>query len=784
MTQREAPEERYIVYVPYRSILRSVPVAAFAVSATLAEVPDTFSTAVKPVLMQNCSACHNPANAKNRLDFLKAETAEDMNSRRGLWRSVAEQLRNRTMPPAASKLNEDDRLRISTWIDGRLRQTACSTGEFAGGVTIRRLNRREYRNTVRDLLGVDVPVSEIFPADGSGGEGFDTHGGALYTPPLLMERYLEAAQQALDRVIVTPPLNKNFSAFTMDPPAPQVNRTRPVAAGESMATTFSTFAGGDYQIRVWIDRPKDRERFMLLTVNGNPAGKLIYQRDPAGGPTARGLTVKLARGVHKVELKNGDIPVEMYNLAVDQRVTEASAEKRVAHFRLFGTEPGESPADPRRSAERLLTRFARAAYRRPADPAAVARLMTMYDRSAERGDPYEESVKLALKASLVSPSFLFQIENGQDKPGIHPIGQHELATRLSYFLWSSMPDEELSRLADEGKLQDSKVLAAQVERLLNDPRSRAFANSFVGQWLGSKDLGGRVAPLITEVQHYYTPEVSADLREEPILMFQHLLGQDRSLMELLTADYTFMTERLATFYGYEGKITGLNGNSFQKVTWPDNRRAGVLGLAGVLALSSHFKQTSPVLRGAWVLETLLGTHVPLAPPDVPPLDITPSKTGGLTMRQKLVKHRENPACASCHNVMDPIGFGLENFDWLGRWRDIDAGQPIDASGVMPSGEKFNGPAELRQVLLNRKDDFIRTLAGKVLGYALGRSLEDGDQCTIQRLVDTLAKQDYKARTLIREVVLSTPFRNVQGGVVASEAISRAPVKKLKTPTFK
>jgi hypothetical protein len=408
----------------------------------------------------------------------------------------------------------------------------------------------------------------------------------------------------------------------------------------------------------------------------------------------------------------------------------------------------------------------------------------MYDRAAERGDPYEERVKLALKTVLVSPAFLFQIETGQEKPGIFPIGQHELATRLSYFLWASTPDEELLRLADEGKLQDAKVLAAQVDRMLDDPRSRAFANSFVGQWLGTKDIGGRVAPLITEVQHYYTPEVAADLREEPILLFQHLLGQNRSLIELLTADYTFMTERLANFYGYDGQITGLSANSFQKVTWPDNRRAGVLGLAGVLALSSHFKQTSPVLRGAWVLETLLGTHVPLPPPDIPPLDVEPSKIGGLTMRQKLVKHRENPACASCHNVMDLIGFGLENFDWLGRWREQDAGQKIDAAGVMASGEKFDGPAELRQVLLNRKDDFIRTLTGKVLGYALGRSLEDGDQCTIQKLVATLAKDDYKARTLIREVVLSTPFRNVQGGVVTSETISHAPVRKQKAPTFK
>jgi hypothetical protein len=523
---------------------------------------------------------------------------------------------------------------------------------------------------------------------------------------------------------------------------------------------------------------------MHITLNGEKSGTLLYQRDPAGGPTARQQTVRLARGSHKIEVRNGDIPVEMYNLAVDQRVTEPSAEKRIVHFRLFGTEPGEAPSQPRKAAERLLVQFTRKAYRRPVEPETIARLMTMYDRATERGDPYEERVKLALKTVLVSPQFLFQIEAGTDKNAIVPLGQYELATRLSYFLWSTMPDEELFRLAEAGKLQDPAVLTAQVDRMLDDPKSRTFANSFIGQWLGTKDIGGRVAPNLTEVQHYYTPEVGADLREQPILLFHHLLAENRSLLDLLTADYAFMTERLANFYEVGDKIQGLSPNSFSKVTWPDKRRAGMLGLAGVLALSSHIKQTSPVLRGAWVLETMLGTHVPSPPPDVPPLETEASKTGALPMREKLLKHRESPACASCHNLMDPIGFGLENFDWLGRWRDTDAGKPIDASGVLPSGESFNGPIELRDVLLKRKDDFVGTLVGKVLGYALGRSLEDGDHCTIQKLTDTLAKDNYQARTLIRGVALSVPFRNVQGGLAPSETRTRVPAKKPKTPSFK
>lgn len=762
-------------------MLRQILLTGLGLSLSLV-AQDEFQTTIRPVLMQHCGTCHNPANPKNRIDFLKSTTAEEINAHRSMWRDAAEQLRNRTMPPVASKLTEDDRLRISGWIDERLKATACSAGDFAGRVTVRRLNRREYRNTVRDLLGVDVPVSDIFPADGTGGEGFDTHGGTLYIPPMLMERYLQAAQTVLDQAIVTPPLNKNFDSWGMEPTMPATKNFRTLAAGEKLATSFNAFADGEYSIRVWINRPKDVPRTIKLSVDGNLAGTLLYQRDTAGGPTARGQNIRLGRGPHRIEVEVGDIGVEMFNVAVDQRVPEASPEKRIAHVRLFGTEPGESPAEPRRLAVRMISGFAEKAFRRPVDEPAIARYLTLYDKAAERGDPFEERVKLALKAILVSPQFLFLIENGSDKPGVYPLDQYELASRLSYFLWSTMPDEQLLRAAAAKKLQNPSVLSEQVDRMLDDPRSRRFASSFMGQWLGTKDIGGRVAPNITAVQHYYTPEVAADLREQPVLLLQHILGENRSLMELLTADYAFLTERLASFYQVQGQIAGLNGNEFRKVNWPDNRRAGVLGLAGVLMQGAHIQQSSPVLRGAWVLETLLGTHVPSPPPDVPPLETEASKENKLTMREKLMKHRESQACASCHNLMDPIGFGLENFDWLGRWRNEESGKPVDASGVMPTGEQFNGPVELRAVLFKRQDDFIRTFVGKVLGYALGRGLEDGDHCTIQKLTEALSEDGYRGRTLIREIALSVPFRNSQGGLAPAEI--KVPVKRQKQLEFK
>jgi hypothetical protein len=329
----------------------------------------------------------------------------------------------------------------------------------------------------------------------------------------------------------------------------------------------------------------------------------------------------------------------------------------------------------------------------------------------------------------------------------------------------------LFHLAEQGKLQDPNVLAGQVARMLDDSRSRTFINSFIGQWLGTQDIGGRVAPLLTEIQSYYTPEVAADLRAQPVLLFDRIVGEDRSLLELLNAKYTHLTQRLAKFYQIEDQINGLDDTEFRLVQWPDNRRAGVIGLGGVLAMTSRYQETSPVLRGAWALETLLGTPVPPPPPDVPPLKTDSENGGKLRMREKLMQHRADPSCSACHNMMDPIGLGLENFDWMGRWRDTEAdGKPVDATGALPSGEKFNGPVELRQALLDRKEDFLRNLTGRVLGYALGRSLQDGDSCTVQHLVQALENDGYRARTLIREIVLSVPFRNTQGGAVAIEPV--------------
>ncbi len=739
--------------------MRFLLLSALALTAAVWAAPDgsqEFSESIRPVLVQNCIACHNPASAKNPAPFLKAASLADIDANRALWRNVAAQMRNRTMPPVPSKLTEEERFRIPAWIENHLRQTACSAGEYAGAAITRRLNRREYHNTVRDLLGVDFDVLAILPADGTGGAGFDTNGETLFIPPVLMERYLEAAQQILDRVIITPPVSRILTGAELKPATVNL----PVYL-DGVFDIVAAFEAGDAQAKI------------SVKVDGADVGELAMQKrrivagKPVPGPSIARLQINLSRGSHVLAVVPGESVTSLTRLTIQQKADPPSLEKRALHFRLFGMDPGERPLEPRKAARRILETVLPKAFRRPVEPAEVDRFLAMYDRAAERGDPYEERVKLALKAVLVWPDFLFRMEQKQAKPGIYPLNAYELATRLSYFLWSTMPDETLTRLAADGKLQDPRVLSDQVARMLDDPRSRAFVNSFVGQWLGTQDIGGRVAPLLTEIQSYYTPEVAADLKAQPVLMFDRIVGENRSLLELLNANYMYMTRRLAKFYQVEDQMKGLDDNEFRLVQWPDDRRAGVIGLGGVLAMTSRYQETSPVLRGAWALETLLGTPVPPPPPNVPPLK---GDEGGvkLHVREQLQRHRADPSCAACHKMMDPIGLGLENFDWMGRWRDKETdGTPINAMGELPSGEKFNGPVELRNALLARKEDFIRNVSGRVLGYALGRSLQDGDGCTVQRIVQTLEKDGYRARTLIREIVLSVPFRNTQGGVVES-----------------
>ena len=732
-------------------------------------VADEFSDEIRPILAEGCQACHAPGG-ENRIRFLEAETAADLAKDRSLWRSIAMQLRNRTMPPPGGpQVSEQERFRVSAWIDDTLRQTACDLGEYAGPVTVRRLNRVEYENTVRDLFGLHFEVAELFPVDGSGGEGFDNNGETLFLSPLLAERYLEVAQQLLDAVVITPPLERAFTARDLLPGSEaDENDSIEMRPSDVVRRAVSVYEDGDYQVEVWIASPGETEKPRAeILVDGSPAGELVFGWSLAKA-TNRRTTIPLTRGMHEIGFRIADdsLPLRIVTLDLTQRQEPPGPAKLAAHFRLFGREPGETPLAPRRAARGLLERFLEKAFRRPVAEAEVEPFLGLYDRSAGRGDPYEEAIKLALRGALVSPDFLYRVEAAPETGGVHKLSGHELAVRLSYFLWGTMPDADLAAAADAGRLQDDAVLAAQVDRLLDHPRSRFFAKTFMGQWLGTKDVGGRVAPTLNEIQHFYTPQIAADMREEPVLLFQRMLNEDRSLIEFLDADYTYLTERLAKFYGMPDAVSG---NEFQLVATTDGRRGGLLGLGAAQAMNAGYKRTSPVLRGVWVLETLLGTKIPSPPPDIPPLQTEENKEAGLTVREMLTRHRADPTCAACHDVIDPIGFGLENYDWLGRWRDAEEdGRPVDASGALPSGETFDGPAELRRALLGKQDQMLRHVTGKVLGYALGRSLLDQDECVIERIVRKIEPSGYGARSLVREIVLSTAFRAVSGDAPSTD----------------
>ena len=733
-------------------------ITLWAVTSVAVLAASDFQTSIRPVLVEYCGACHS-GGADNRIRFLEASSEDSVTAEPSLWRNIAMQLRNRTMPPTGPQPSERDRMHIADWIDRTLRAGACDLGVYAGPVTIRRLNRSEYQNTVQDLTGLLIDVAELFPVDGSGGEGFDNNGETLFLSPLLAERYLEVADLILDHVVVSPPLIRSFVAKDLLPDR-EVDEHDSVGMGQgdSVSLTLSFYEDGDYSIAATIRSPPTDENPVLdVIVDGRPVGKLRFNWSAAQA-TGRSTVIPITRGEHTITLVLADQSptLRLVTLGIAHQREAPAPTKLAAHVRLFGSEPGETVVAPRAEAARLLRDFMTHAFRRPLQPSEEEPFLGLFDRSAKRGDPFEESIRLALKAVLVSPDFLYRVEQAATESGIKPLSNHELATRLSYFLWGTMPDAELMHLADAGSLQTDEVLVAQVDRLLDHPRSRFFARTFIGQWLGTKDVGGRVAPTLNEIQHFYTPRIAADMREEPVLLFQRMLAEDRSLLEFVSADYTYLTERLAQFYGISDVV---QGNSFQLVRTPGGRRGGLLGLGAVQAMNAGYKRTSPVLRGVWVLETLLGTKIPTQPPDIPALEEDEGKGPGLTMRELLNGHRADPSCAACHDLIDPIGFGLENYDWLGRWRDVDeGGQPVDASGTLPSGESFDSPAGLRRVLLEKQDQLLRQIARKVLGYALGRSLLDRDECVVETILRDVEDSNYGARSLIRQIVLSVPFR--------------------------
>jgi hypothetical protein len=413
------------------------------------------------------------------------------------------------------------------------------------------------------------------------------------------------------------------------------------------------------------------------------------------------------------------------------------------------------------AARKIIEAFLPRAFRRPPAEGEAERYLQFFAAAQQRGDGFEAAILYALQGVLMSPHFLFRIEEPNPTREPRPLDDYALASRLSYFLWGSMPDQTLMELAGQGKLRETATLTAQVERMLKDAKALEFAESFVEQWLGTRELGRDIKPDAKLFPDFYDAEIQSAIRYEPIIFFQELLAGNLSLLNLLDSNFTILTNKLQRHYSIE--LTERLRQQPKRVDLPPGtHRGGLLGMTAVLAVSSYPQRTSPVLRGKWILESILGTPPPPPPPNVPELPDAHEGAASTTLRERLALHRANPTCATCHNRIDPMGFALENYDVLGRWRTEEAGRPIDARGQLPDGASFDGPDELKKLLLERKDQFVRNLAAKMLGYALGRGLTLEDYCAVDQITAALAKDNYAAQTLVREIVLSVPFRYQAG----------------------
>ena len=525
------------------------------------------------------------------------------------------------------------------------------------------------------------------------------------------------------------------------------------------------------------DQPLDEERERFL--DGLAAIKYLSKKDP--GPfvirrltkTEYGNTLRDLFGVDPAiaEALPDEVAGEGYlnslspmqteqylgiaNAVLDQILAPEGKPPTMVQKRLLG-EPPASDADQREAAAKIARSLARSAYRRPPSDDEVETLVAVFDLGRANELDYPGALRLMLKAVLVSPQFLFitpATETAKDKE-IVPLDDHQLASRLSYLLWATMPDAELSRLADEGRLRESTVLKAQVKRMLVDPRSRALFDGFGAQWLGLGKLKDKTFD--TEKFPQMTPELRTAMVDEARLFFDSIVRENRSVVAFIDSDYTFLNNTLAKIYGLEKTVTG---SEMEKVKLTDSNRGGILGMPGILATTSFPNRTSAVNRGVWVLEQVLGEHVPPAPPNVPALEKQDQKTvANLTLRERTELHRTDAVCANCHKILDPIGFGLENFDAIGRWRiKDDTGGAIDAAGELPGGKRFSSPKELKSIIAARKDDLARNLTEKLLAYALCRQLQGHDEIVVDQLMRTIAKDGYRMQTLIAEVVTSYPF---------------------------
>jgi len=800
--------------------------------------PSQFEKSVRPFLAKNCYGCHNSKLQSGKLNLESYKTASSLTQDRDRSEEILQKLRTGEMPPKGMpRPTETESKLVIGWIEKEMQRADLLAKPDPGRVTARRLNRSEYNNTIRDLLGITLRPADNFPQDDSG-YGFDNIGDVLSLSPVLMEKYLTAGEKAA-----------RYAVFGPEPMKPAMVRYQPPFRRKADGTGGTTYKGPQSYTLTNYDFtgltmpsavhfthrfPVDAEYMFRCTPAGQRPGgsdpinlavwvdgKMIgSQRVDAlsddgaisdiSGQT-RDIRAKVTAGEHWVAvtlLRQFDgLPAEYGGLNPSKRTTSAQPprnlqpppgatpeqlarfeERRAAglnnrlnihNIRIDNAEiggpydqsQGPSPESLKKiyvcghldghhvpgCDRKIVSSLARRAFRRPATSQETDRLTALVAMVQKEGDSFEKGIAVAISAMLVSPQFLFRIEPETAAPGDAPrrIGQYELASRLSYFLWSSMPDEELLRAAERGALRQPAVLDAQVRRMLKDPKAHALVEEFGGQWLQTRALES-VNPDRDKYPDF-EDYLRMSMRRETEMFFETIVREDRSILEFIDGKYTFLNERLAQLYG----IPGVTGPEFRRVDLSGTQRGGVLTQGSVLTVSSYATRTSPVLRGKWILENLLNAPPPAPPPNVPLLNEEAVGTSA-SLREQMEKHRSDAVCASCHSRMDPLGFGLENFDGIGGWRTQDGKFPIDSSGALPNGKSFREPNELEAILRADAPAFAECLTDKLLTYALGRGLERYDKPTVKTIARRVAANNYRFSSLVLEIVNSLPFQMRKG----------------------
>ena len=787
----------------------AAPAGTPAQAATVAGQPAAGEGGREPatyraVLDRYCVACHNRRTLAGNLALDTADL-DQVGSRAELWEKVLQKLRTRAMPPPGRPRPEPAVYdAFGVWLEGALDRWAADHPD-PGRPPIHRLNRLEYANAVRDLLHLEVDAETLLPADDMA-FGFDNNAAILTVAPGLFSRYMSAARTVSRLAVGDPSIEADIVRYPVSPLLVQDGRMGedlPFGSRGGAAVRHHFPRDGDYVLRIELRQNGGRNEPQEIDVRVD-GGRVALLRAgrwpddaPAGTPGARAGDGNLAvrfparagtrlvsvsftgrtmapEGVAPARLPlwtfstgRGYVePMALDGFEIEGPYAGAASGAAAAgaapgadadtpsRRRIFVCEPA-SAADEEACAARIVATLARRAFHRPVTDEDVQDLLGFYREGRAEGD-FRDGVRRALESILVDPEFLFRIE--RDPPGAAPatayrLSDLELAARLSFFLWASIPDDELLEAAEAGRLRDPEVLEAQVRRMLADERAGTLVTSFAAQWLHLR----RMRTVTPDVNAF--PAFDENLRDalvrETELFVGGQLRDDRSVVELLTADYTFVNERLARHYG----IPGVYGPRFRRVEWGDDRRRGLLGQGSILTVTSLATRTSPVVRGKWILENLLGAPPPPPPPDVPELEEQAGGGEPASLRARLEAHRANPVCSGCHSRMDPLGFALENFDAVGRWRDADAGgAPIDTAGVLPDGAAFDGLPELRGILHGRRDEFVATVAEKLLTYALGRGVEHYDRPAIRAIVRGAAADDYRWSSIIVGIARSLPFQ--------------------------